>query len=301
MATSDIKKGPLYVDSTNNRVGIGLTSAEATLDVLGNSDVTAALKIGPNANFGHHFYDSSTNGDLVIKREVSGVQTETMRLARSGGYVGIGGSPYQKLDVYGGNIAVSSADTYQTSVNIDNTDTGGRHWGLHSTGSNNTAGEFRIYDYDANVERMRIDGSGRVTMPYQPSFWAFLNGNWGSWTPNNQTQVVPFDQAYHNIGNHYNGSTGLFTCPVAGNYVFTGGTYVGGSSVEQLWLVKNGVRQPSFAFPNAGSTGDRAVGTYLMRCSANDTIGLCPYGSPSTTSTVFANFYHTFFIGALLG
>ena len=49
----------------------------------------------------------------------------------SSGRVGIGkSSPNQKLDVLGGNIAVSSADTYQTAVNIDNTDTGGRQFGL---------------------------------------------------------------------------------------------------------------------------------------------------------------------------
>ena len=71
-------------------------------------------------------------------------------------------TPVQVLDVRGGNIAVSSADTYQTTVNIDNTDTNGRHYGLHSTGSNNTAGRFRIYDYDANAERMTITSGGNV-------------------------------------------------------------------------------------------------------------------------------------------
>jgi len=163
------------------------------------------------------------------------------------------------------------------------------------------AGSTHLALMSSGTERMRIDASGRVTMPYQPAFWAFLNGNWTSWTPNNQTQVVPFDQAYHNIGSHYNTSTGLFTCPVAGNYVFTCGVYVGGVSVEQLWLVKNGVRQPTLSFANAGTSGDRSVGTYIVRCSANDTIGVCPYASPSTTGTVFANFHHSFFMGNLIG
>ena len=35
MATSDIKKGPLYVDSTNNRVGVGTASPATALDVTG--------------------------------------------------------------------------------------------------------------------------------------------------------------------------------------------------------------------------------------------------------------------------
>jgi hypothetical protein len=35
MPTSDIKKGPLYVDSTNNRVGIGETSPDRSLHITG--------------------------------------------------------------------------------------------------------------------------------------------------------------------------------------------------------------------------------------------------------------------------
>ncbi len=109
----------LYVDSTNNLVGVGITSPEARLDVLGNSDVTAALKIGPNANFGHHFYDSSTSGDLVIKREVSGVQTETMRLARSGGYVTMPYQPAFEAGSVDGQVLGSSWQTvsYPNFVN----------------------------------------------------------------------------------------------------------------------------------------------------------------------------------------
>ena len=81
----------LKVDATNNKVGIGLpshTSMEASLDVLGNSDTTAALKLnGGNDNHGFHFYTSSTNGDLVIKREASGIQSESFRIDRSAGSI----------------------------------------------------------------------------------------------------------------------------------------------------------------------------------------------------------------------
>ena len=61
---------------------------EASLDVLGNSDTTAALKLnGGNDNHGFHFYTSNTNGDLVIKREASGIQSESFRIDRSAGYI----------------------------------------------------------------------------------------------------------------------------------------------------------------------------------------------------------------------
>jgi hypothetical protein len=168
------------------------------------------------------------------------------------------------------------------------------------TGGGSTGTTLGLY-VGTGKEAVSVTAAGEVTMPYQPSFWAFLNGNWTSWIPNNQTQVVPFDQAYYNIGNNYNTSTGLYTCPVAGVYVFTCGVYVGVSSVEQTWLVKNGVRQPTLGFANAGTSGDRSVGTFIVRCAANDTIGICPYANTPTTSTVFANFHHSFFLGTLIG
>ena len=66
--------------------------------------------------------------------------------------------------------------------------------------------------------RMSIDGSGRVTMPNQPSMsgrairpistsgYVSLNVN------------LYLDDLQHNIGNHWNNSTGVWTCPVAGRY-----------------------------------------------------------------------------------
>ena len=75
----------------NGRVGIGTTTAEATLDVMGNSDSVAALKLnGGNDNHGFHFYTTNSEGDLAIKREVAGTQTEVMRIHRSDGDITIG-------------------------------------------------------------------------------------------------------------------------------------------------------------------------------------------------------------------
>ncbi len=47
MPTSDIKKGPLYVDSTNNRVGIGTASPTQLVDIAhSGSQVAGAVRIG---------------------------------------------------------------------------------------------------------------------------------------------------------------------------------------------------------------------------------------------------------------
>jgi hypothetical protein len=60
-----------------------------------------------------------------------------------------------------------------------------------------------------------IDGSGRITEPLQPMFYATgTNGNFTSGT-------LPYGATSRNIGNHYNTSTSTFTAPVAGVYLFT--------------------------------------------------------------------------------
>lgn len=230
------------------------------------------------------------NGDLTV-------DTNTLYVDSTNNRVGIGTSSLsRKFEINAGGVGNLATFTDGVATNFT-FKTDGSSVGTFGT----EAGSTQLAFMASGTERMRIDSSGRVTMPSQPAFWAYLNANWTSWTPNDQTQIVPFDQSYHNVGNHFSSSTGLFTCPVAGNYVFSCGVYVGVSSVEQIWLVKNGVRQPTIGFANAGSTGDRSVGTFIVRCSANDTIGLTPYANTSTASTVFANFFHTFFIGNLIG
>ncbi len=68
----------------------------------------------------------------------------------------------------------------------------------------------------AGTERMRIDSSGRVTMPYQPAFHAQVSE--GA-TVSSNTYIV-FGTVRVNRGSHYNSSNGRFTVPVSGLYLF---------------------------------------------------------------------------------
>ena len=176
-----------FVITSGGNVGIGTSPARQfhLHDASGDNNLHITNSTtGETATDGFSLVSqSSTNDVLLNQRETANMRfltgnSERMRIDSSG-KVGIGTTaPVQVLDVHNGNIAVTSADTYQTAVNIDNTDTGGAHWGLHSTGSNNTAGEFRIYDYDNNVERMRIDSSGNVGIgTNSPSALLEVDGN----------------------------------------------------------------------------------------------------------------------------
>ena len=102
-----------------------------------------------------------------------------------------------------------------------------------TNGSSNTVkGEIR-YDesedmfeigHGDNQGHIRIDGSGRVTMPSQPYFrvtMKYLASN--AWNGSAQTldSTGYWNNPTDNVGSHWSSSTGRFTAPVAGKYLFT--------------------------------------------------------------------------------
>ena len=108
MPTSDIKKGPLYVDSTNNRVGIGNASPGFPLTVENSADHLYLKQ--SNADNGWLINTANADGKLRFSRRgEGGSPSNNERLViETGGSVGIGqSSPNQKLDV-NGNIVTDS-------------------------------------------------------------------------------------------------------------------------------------------------------------------------------------------------
>ena len=68
------------------------------------------------------------------------------------------------------------------------------------------------------AERMRIDSSGAVTMPYQPAFLAIPTGGQHNFPINAQT-TVDFANEIFDQGNNFSSNT--FTAPVSGRYQFS--------------------------------------------------------------------------------
>ena len=105
----------------------------------------------------------------------------------------------------------------------------------------------------SNTERMRIDGAGRVTMPYQPSFEAQSVTNQN--LTNSWSNLI-FDSVLSNRGGHYNGTNGRFTAPVFGFYQFNTAFLVSKANNTRLdaIIVKNGVNYSAAEYQDYSTT-----------------------------------------------
>jgi hypothetical protein len=202
---------------------------------------------------------ASGNPAIQLKYGSAGISGGTSALTvDNAGRIGIGtASP--TLD---GSLAGLSVNASGTVLHIDDGDGAtlkltdpasgaNRGFGISLQGteaviSNCESGSLRFGT--GNTERLRIDSSGNVTMPYQPSFAATRNQGDVS------NAVYVYTNVYHNIGGHYNNSNGRFTAPVTGSYFIStnhmssnGATY---NNTEYQIRVNGSVHQ--FAYSSSG-------------------------------------------------
>jgi len=196
----------MRITSTGN-VGIGLTNPTAPLNVSTTSGTiarfaattnTAALEINsPAANY---IALKAMAGDGLI---FSTNNTEKMRIT-SAGNVGIGiASPQELLHLQ---------KTGGSTIRFQNP--GVRVWNI---GNDSTS--FVFYDSTAAAERMRIDSSGRVTMPNQVSFRVEKTVDQTGTFPG--TINVTWDSAAYDVGSNFNFTNDRFYAPVTGKYSFS--------------------------------------------------------------------------------
>ena len=216
----------------------------SNVKIKGNASGTGNLTIeAPNTNTDRTITLPDGSGELIQ--------------ADSSGNVGIGtSSPYKSLTV--GN---TDASAWITS--------GGSN--VHLTVSpNGASGSFIVRtggtngDPSTTTERMRIDSSGRVTMPYQPAFFAYGEIS-GSLNLGNAT--------YYNQGNCFNTSTGVFTAPVSGFYMFAVEYTTDDADSHWIKMVINGSQFLGLTLSyGGGDTVDAMTMTRGVPVSANDTV-----------------------------
>lgn len=151
-----------------------------------------------------------------------------------GNEVGIGTqSPLAKLDIRGDTTTYAGmAKIYLTDSNSNSSS---RNWSIGNGGSahgNLTLSVSAAKDGNAgdgtSVVAAYWDPSGRMTKPLQP--YAAVGRNAGNISGGN---VLIFNSVAQNIGSVYNSTTGRFTAPITGRYIFSFVTLQVGSS--EFW------------------------------------------------------------------
>jgi hypothetical protein len=123
-----------------------------------------------------------------------------------------------------------------------------------------------------------VEEDGIVTMKENPFFYGWRNAveNWENFgtTP----VVYTYNIASENKGGHYNTSTGIFTCPLAGVYLVCPSALFGqGGGNGYLFVYKNGVNVTARGIhsnTNGSNLWHLNSNTFSIDCAANDQLAV---------------------------
>ncbi|XP_023682419.1 complement C1q-like protein 3 isoform X2 [Paramormyrops kingsleyae] len=102
----------------------------------------------------------------------------------------------------------------------------------------------------------------------------FVQGTRGLKNPHEGYEVLKFDDVVTNLGNHYDSSTGKFTCQVPGIYFFTYHVLMRGGDGTSMWadLCKNGQVRASAIAQDADQNYDYASNSVVLHLDSGDEI-----------------------------
>lgn len=225
------------------------------------------------------------------------VDTNTLFVDAANNKVGIGTiSPTQTLQVDGisflnGKVVAGREDNASEGgqISLSRSTDNGEYWNIDVYGNTSTP-SLRFHN-DGTV-KMQIGSSGRLSVPYQPSFYAIKTTSTAA-----NTTITGHDIVQVNVGSCFNASTGRFTAPIAGVYLIIH-SQLGNNTAIDIYLQKNGVsvagwwNRPS----NAGGDYDLSERTVICSLAAND------YVSVLGNKTLYSDINGwTTFAGYLLG
>ena len=224
----------LKVDSSNNRVGVGLTDPSDLFEVSNSADTPTRAIITAEDS-------SGSNQNAFIKTKAKGNYYEGLEMASTSGHIGMWGGYYSGsaiMQARVGGSGINSSDNIALNINSNG------HVFKPSQ-------PLTVVRYAANTEHGSYNaGSNRNIIICKPS----------------NVEI--------NQGSHFNTSTGQFTCPVDGTYrVSFMGNYLN-SDVSNYVLIqirKNGSSVDQYYQDDLG-TWNHVIRVAYITCSANDTL-----------------------------
>tara|TARA_R110002012_G_scaffold216147_1_gene387256 strand:+ start:226 stop:918 length:693 start_codon:yes stop_codon:yes gene_type:complete len=173
--------------------------------------------------------------------------------------------------------------------------------GIRMTGSGNVAyelqsqndGNFALYDRTTGAYRIKVDSSGRVTKPNTPRFFGHSPTGY-----NTASVLKNFTSLAVNTNSGFNNSTGTFTAPVAGTYLFMGGILVQtGTGRAEFHIQKNG-STPLVTGNGTGTVYDGPNAICIADLAVNDYVKVVKQSGTAYADGAHSNSY---FGGYLLG
>jgi hypothetical protein len=171
----------LYVDSTNDRVGIGTPSPSANLEIIQSGNNVGLLVSGGGYNYTAKFESSDAEANIIIEDSNStnngnmiGVATDDMYFLTAGaermriensGNVGINASTVSPIGSSNTTLQINGANTTEAGCLRLRSTNGGvdaAFWANSSAAYFGTISNDPLTFRINNSERMRIDSSGNV-------------------------------------------------------------------------------------------------------------------------------------------
>ncbi|XP_029376131.1 complement C1q-like protein 2 [Echeneis naucrates] len=117
-------------------------------------------------------------------------------------------------------------------------------------------------------ENRETDGGNSTSSTFRTAFYVGLKN------PHEGYEVLRFDDVITNLGNHYDPSTGKFTCHVSGIYFFTYHVLMRGGDGTSMWadLCKNGQVRASAIAQDADQNYDYASNSAVLHLDSGDEV-----------------------------
>jgi hypothetical protein len=296
--------------NSSGLVGIGSDSPTAPLNVVNNNASTPTVWLRNTSGGGDspvlRVQGGANNDNVVGTFEVRDYNGNvdfkvggTGNVTIGTGNLGIGtDNPSQKLEVVGGEIKAGRVDSTNEGgqVSFGRATDNATGWYIDVYGNTSTP-SLRFVDVSNAAVRATIDGSGRLTLPYQPSFYTIGT----NYTQSTGTSIIIPNVVSYNLGSHYNGTTGRFTAPIAGRYIFGfwGLSYPHNTEVNQIQGFVNGSGAGQLVQFNGTSTQhEECSGSLLLNLNANDVFDW-RYARSSGTAAAYTSQWNMW--GYLLG